>query len=255
MTYNISEVIKVMAKLNLDSIIKNKKISQQQLSDETGINKSTINRYCTNSFEKLDMAHLDILCEHLDITPNELFEIESGAIFDDLSLPEVLDLHYGSTLNNKFTVMKNYLNYLNDKLHNFTNQQKIILSNIEQITHKIKEVTNEITKLKQQPLNIDETATQILLYLKFDIAEKRYHNDFDKLYLDIISDKNTQYNYEDFKNSFKQLIIEGYINNNTLIFVRNFSTSNLHPYLKLYFEKFYNMFIEEYWVNFSTKKD
>ncbi|NFK66331.1 helix-turn-helix transcriptional regulator [Clostridium botulinum] len=69
-----------MIKLNLDLILRTKNIQQQEISNGTGINKSTINRYCTNSFEKMDMEHLEKMCNYLGVTPNEIIEIkkESG---------------------------------------------------------------------------------------------------------------------------------------------------------------------------------
>lgn len=235
-----------MAKLKLASILENKNMTQQQLSEETGINKSTINRYCKNLFEKIDMGHIDILCGSLDITPNELFEIESGAIFDELSIDEVLEYyHYDNTRDTKLTVMKNYLNYLNSKLHNLTNQEKILLKDIESITSNIKKISKEIISLKQEPCNLLEISNQIISFLKNDVAENIYNNDFQKLYSDILSETNSSRNYIPFKSCFYGLIVDGYINDNILLFIKNHE--NLHPYLKLYFEYFYNMAIHEFW--------
>ncbi len=69
-----------MIRLNLDFILRTKNIQQQEISEGTGINKSTINRYCINSFKKMDMEHLEKICEYLDITPNDLIEIKEEQV-------------------------------------------------------------------------------------------------------------------------------------------------------------------------------
>ncbi|NFI02418.1 helix-turn-helix transcriptional regulator [Clostridium botulinum] len=69
-----------MIRLNLDFILRTKNIQQQEISEGTGINKSTINRYCINSFKKIDMGHLEKICEYLDITPNDLIEIKEEQV-------------------------------------------------------------------------------------------------------------------------------------------------------------------------------
>lgn len=242
-----------MAKLNLDTILKNKKISQQQLSEGTGINKSTINRYCNNSFEKLDMTHLDTICSFLNITPNELFEFQNYSVFDFLTLSEVLEENEGCTLNKQILITKRYLNHLNSKLSYFINLQKSTLDTINVITLKIKEVSEELIELKQQPINLNDVAQQIIIYLKDDVLIKQYKNNIEELYINITQEKDINVDYILFKDSFSQLIIDGYINMDTLDFVKKHN--ELHPYLKLYFEELYLMFIEEYWEYITHKKD
>jgi putative transcriptional regulator len=99
-----------MIKLNLDLILLTKNIQQQEVSEGTGINKSTINRYCTNSFEKMDMDHLEKICRYLDITPNDVIEIkeESGETYEELSIEELINIIRTHNQINIYTVYEDW---------------------------------------------------------------------------------------------------------------------------------------------------
>lgn len=239
-----------MAKLRLTSILNDKKISQQQLANATGINKSTINRYCNNSFEKIDKWHLDDICTYLDITPNELFEIESMDDFDDYtSLSEILEEYALKTDHERSEYIQFYINSLNDKLNLLISKQKSILKEIESVTLEIEKSSKEIIRIKKEPYKTNDILSQVFYYLKFHILYEIYHSNYSNLYSDILTKNNILERYENFKDTFCELILDGYINQNTLLFIENHKF--LHPYLKLYFNQMYDMFMKDYYSSFK----
>lgn len=60
--------------LNIEKILKEKKISKNQICKELDIPRSNFNRYCRNEFQRLDVSLLCKLCWYLDITLDELLE-------------------------------------------------------------------------------------------------------------------------------------------------------------------------------------
>lgn len=67
-----------MAYMKLDNLLKKYKISQTQITEDTGINKNTISKYCNNTFEKIDKNHIDLLCKYLQCSPNDLIQINDN---------------------------------------------------------------------------------------------------------------------------------------------------------------------------------
>jgi len=65
-----------MAKLKVNNLLDKYKLNQKDLSISTGINKNTVSKYCSNTFEKIDKVHIDMLCKYFKCTPNDIFEID-----------------------------------------------------------------------------------------------------------------------------------------------------------------------------------
>lgn len=63
---------------NLNELLNFYNLSQKDLIDGTGINKNTISRYCSNTFEKIDKNHIDLLCSFFMCTPNDIFVADNN---------------------------------------------------------------------------------------------------------------------------------------------------------------------------------
>ncbi len=64
-------------KVILSETLKSKKISQYQLSKNTGIAASTLNNFCNNKTKGVDFNTLDKICEAINCTPNDILLPES----------------------------------------------------------------------------------------------------------------------------------------------------------------------------------
>ena len=63
-----------MIKIHLSKILGEKRMSQAELSRQTGIRPSTINDIYNEISERLNVEHLDRICEYLDCNINDLIE-------------------------------------------------------------------------------------------------------------------------------------------------------------------------------------
>lgn len=67
-----------MIRMNLHIRLAEKRMSQKELSEKTGIGKNTISRYCNDTFEKIDKEHIDILCKFFNCKVEDLIEYVPG---------------------------------------------------------------------------------------------------------------------------------------------------------------------------------
>ena len=63
-----------MIKIHLSRILGEKRITQAELSRQTGIRPSTISDIYNEMSERLNVEHLDRICEYLDCNINDLIE-------------------------------------------------------------------------------------------------------------------------------------------------------------------------------------
>ena len=63
-----------MIKVHLSRILGEKRITQAELSRQTGIKPSTISDIYNEMSERLNVEHLDRICEYLDCNINDLIE-------------------------------------------------------------------------------------------------------------------------------------------------------------------------------------
>ena len=59
-------------KLQIDKILKEKKISKNRICKDLDIPRSNFNRYCRNDFQRIDAALLCKLCWYLKVDLSEL---------------------------------------------------------------------------------------------------------------------------------------------------------------------------------------
>ena len=63
-----------MIKINLSRILGEKKWTQKQLADITGIRPSTINEWYHEIVQRINVEHLDRICEALECDISDLIE-------------------------------------------------------------------------------------------------------------------------------------------------------------------------------------
>ena len=63
-----------MIKIHLSRILGEKRITQAELSRQTGIRPSTISDIYNEMSERLNVEHLDRICEYLDCSISDLIE-------------------------------------------------------------------------------------------------------------------------------------------------------------------------------------
>jgi putative transcriptional regulator len=54
---------------------KDARLSQRQLSKDTGLSPTTINKLFTNQFERVDANTIEVLCDYLNKDVGDLFEL------------------------------------------------------------------------------------------------------------------------------------------------------------------------------------
>ena len=61
---------------NIETIIKEKGISKNQLCKDLNIPRTNLNRYCRDEFQRIDSALVCKLCYYLDVSISELITYE-----------------------------------------------------------------------------------------------------------------------------------------------------------------------------------
>lgn len=64
----------IMIKIHLSRILGERRISQAELSRQTGIRPSTINDMYNEIAERVNLSYLDRICEYLDCSLSDLME-------------------------------------------------------------------------------------------------------------------------------------------------------------------------------------
>lgn len=63
-----------MVKMKLHIRLAEKRMTQKELSEKTGIRLPTISAYCTDSFKMIPKEHIDILCKFFNCKVEDLIE-------------------------------------------------------------------------------------------------------------------------------------------------------------------------------------
>lgn len=63
-----------MIKMKLHLRMAERKLSQRELAQLTGIRQPTISAYCNNTFVMIPKEHLDILCKYFNCRVEDLVE-------------------------------------------------------------------------------------------------------------------------------------------------------------------------------------
>lgn len=63
-----------MVKTRLHILLAERRMTQKELADATGIGKNTINRYCNDTWVKINKEDIDILCKFFKCKITDLIE-------------------------------------------------------------------------------------------------------------------------------------------------------------------------------------
>lgn len=64
-----------MIKINIEELLKNNKKSKNQLVRDTGLSMTSINNTIKGKYNKISYKTIELLCKHLNCTPNDLIII------------------------------------------------------------------------------------------------------------------------------------------------------------------------------------
>ncbi|EAR57560.1 hypothetical protein SKA34_08238 [Photobacterium sp. SKA34] len=68
-----------MLKCHLSKLMGEKRLKISDISRDTGINRGTITRLYNETATRVDLEVIEQLCDYLDITVGELFEIQKDS--------------------------------------------------------------------------------------------------------------------------------------------------------------------------------
>ncbi|MCG3885093.1 helix-turn-helix transcriptional regulator [Photobacterium leiognathi] len=71
-----------MLKCHLSKLMGEKRLKISDISRDTGINRGTITRLYNETTTRVDLEVIEQLCDYLDITVGELFEIQKDSETD-----------------------------------------------------------------------------------------------------------------------------------------------------------------------------
>ncbi|WP_318476259.1 helix-turn-helix domain-containing protein [Photobacterium leiognathi] len=71
-----------MLKCHLSKLMGEKRLKISDVSRDTGINRGTITRLYNETATRVDLEVIEQLCDYLDITVGELFEIQKDSETD-----------------------------------------------------------------------------------------------------------------------------------------------------------------------------
>lgn len=64
----------IMIRINLSAVLGKKRITQAELARKTGIRPATINQIYNEFCERINLEHLDRICEYLECDLSDLLE-------------------------------------------------------------------------------------------------------------------------------------------------------------------------------------
>lgn len=73
-----------MLKCHLSKLMGEKRLKISDISRDTGINRGTITRLYNETATRVDLEVIEQLCDYLDITVGELFEIQKDSETDQI---------------------------------------------------------------------------------------------------------------------------------------------------------------------------
>lgn len=83
-----------MAYFRLETYLNFYNLTQKDLSEGTGINRNTINRYCKNTFEKITKEHLDLLTSYFQCSVSDILITDNNSVVkypSNLVMKTILD--------------------------------------------------------------------------------------------------------------------------------------------------------------------
>ena len=63
--------------IDLENLLKEKKISKNQVCKYCGLQRTQLNNYCKNKVSRIDLSILAKLCNFLDCSPNDILKFKN----------------------------------------------------------------------------------------------------------------------------------------------------------------------------------
>lgn len=169
-----------MIKMNLKEILKNKDMTQKELSLKTKIRPATISSYYNNTFSTISKDNLDKLCEVLNCDVSNLIEYTSNNVENDsinMSDKSSLEKHQNNSLYEAMMSTDSYANksckldfigtsgagkttfiteYINSQSQEILNQ---ILNSEEFQQNLSKHIIKTVENMSKEPINIPNNNT------------------------------------------------------------------------------------------------
>ncbi len=122
-----------MIDCKLHMLLAEKRMTQKELSEATGIGQNSISRYCNNTWVKFDKEHLDKLCIYFQCKVEDIITYKEDTVYINEALDEALEYlrEVKDTDKNKFIEASEYMNTL-------LNEMQLILDNAKVTSVKTK---------------------------------------------------------------------------------------------------------------------
>ena len=62
--------------IDLENVLKEKKVSKNQLCINCNLQRTQLNNYCKNKIGRVDLTILGRMCAYLDCTPNDILKFK-----------------------------------------------------------------------------------------------------------------------------------------------------------------------------------
>jgi putative transcriptional regulator len=141
-----------MAKFKLNNLLNFYNLNQKDLSDGTGINKNTINRYCNNTFDKITKEHLDLIVSFFQCSLEDIIEVKSD-----------IEIHYPSPM-------------IKNMIESYKVMEKLSPENISNIVTTDESEIESYLEYQEQVQKENEEHQQFYLENKQEIDEWSYTN-------------------------------------------------------------------------------
>lgn len=128
-----------MIDCKLHMLLAEKRMTQKELSEATGIGQNSISRYCNNTWVKFDKEHLEKLCIYFSCNVEDIITYKEDTAFVNETLDKALE--YLNEVKNKD---ENKFNEASAYISNIISDMKLILENGE-----IKNIQAKNTKKKK----------------------------------------------------------------------------------------------------------
>ena len=79
-----------MIDCKLHMLLAEKRMTQKELSEATGIGQNSISRYCNNTWVKFDKEHLDKLCIYFQCKVEDIITYKEDTVYINETLDEAL---------------------------------------------------------------------------------------------------------------------------------------------------------------------
>ena len=130
-----------MIDCKLHMLLAEKRMTQKELAEATGIGQNSISRYTNNTWVKFDKDHLDKLCKYFKCTIEDIITFKEDLDFVNETIDEALEYFKETKQSNNKELIKN-----SKKISNMLQDLQEMLSDVAVANVKIDVKTPKKTK-------------------------------------------------------------------------------------------------------------